>query len=486
MPPYPVITLTGADDPTNVTVDQQRFEGEDAYEQALQVCVARANELGGAVRVRGVTADGSEWPMVVTSDGQLHELPSTPTSANSKGISRRRLLAGVGIAAGALVVAGGATTGVLAWKAARETPPPPPPPKFPGKGANIPVLPPAGASTVATWAVVIDDAEEVRMLPSGLLAFRSSDQRLVVVNAATGQLQWAAGLPDQFGSLTTIVGETTTLLANYTPHGMDLWDLADPETPAPLHFDLTIQPSPVIATGEGALFDLGSQTAEIYVDGEMVQVDIPVPAVMAGARAGNAVGVNHTHWVEVTPDNIPTEHALQDIPDGARIDQARVLGTDLLAAIWSVEGGDQMTLHTLPEGALLGTVDLPNSPGEEEVLTAPNKGARVWRNTLITPDGLAPLEDYAPEGVDVTAQLLTDTEIWVRADNGPAQIPLASKTLVTEDSEATIPVATSDNLAFIVATRLDETILHAVEIHPPDVSPSDAGGSTASDAGGDS
>src|SRR5690606_14423060 len=140
----------------NVTVDQQRFEGEGAFDEALKVCVARAEELGGAVRVRGVARDGTEWPMVVTTDGQLHELPQVETpEGRAKSVSRRRLLIGGGLAAGALLLVGGGVAGAVAWSAAHQTPPPAPPPLFPGKGANLPVVPPGGGATVASWAVVI-------------------------------------------------------------------------------------------------------------------------------------------------------------------------------------------------------------------------------------------------------------------------------------------------------------------------------------------
>ena len=90
VPAYPVITLTGADDPDNVTVDGAPFTGDDAFDRALAACAERAGELGGAVRVRGIDRDGTGWPMVITSAGELHDLPDHPDSP-TKPLPRRLL-----------------------------------------------------------------------------------------------------------------------------------------------------------------------------------------------------------------------------------------------------------------------------------------------------------------------------------------------------------------------------------------------------------
>src|SRR5699024_5961492 len=118
VPAYPVLTLTGADDPDNVTVDGEPFNGEDAFDQALAVCAQRASELGGAVRVRGFDRDGAGWPMVITSAGELYDLadhPDSPTKPQKSPVRRRALL-GVAVGGAAVLLAGGTTAGVLAYR----------------------------------------------------------------------------------------------------------------------------------------------------------------------------------------------------------------------------------------------------------------------------------------------------------------------------------------------------------------------------------
>lgn len=484
VPPYPVITLTGADDPDNVTVDQQRYEGEDAYDRALQACVTRANELGGAVRIRGVSKDGTEWPLVVTADGELHELTSATNTKGGTSLSRRQLLIGGGLIGSMVVMAGGAVGGVALWQNSRRDPPPPPPPKYPGKGANLPVLPPSGIETQAQWAVLIDDrmARAVQLLSNGQMALPSTEGQVALVDAVTGQLQWTGKEPSQFGVLDLLEADGRTMLANYSDRGIDVWELSDPNGPSPHHIELDQQIATPLVTGEGALFALGSQTAQFLADGDLTLVDIPVPAVPAGLRAQKAVAVDHTGWIEIDAGGGATRSDLADLPEDARIEDARVLGTNLLAARWKTSEGTVLTAHSLPDGDLIGTAEVRGSG--KDPLMSPKRTAWVWDDVLITANDVTALEDYSPEGSSFSAETVTDTEVWGSAGQTPARLPLESRTVMLEDPEAVIPVATlaSASLAFIVATKLEETILHALAMDPATASASDGGG--ASDDGG--
>lgn len=478
VPPYPVITLTGADDPDNVTVDQQRFEGEDAYDRALQACVARAAELGGAVRVRGVAKDGTEWPLVVTADGELHELTPPSTGGEGEKLSRRRLLVGGGLLAGMIAVGGGSVGGFLVWRNAQQPPPAPPPPKFPGQGANLPVVPPRGVNSRAQWAVVIDGSEEraVQLLPNGQLVLPSSDGRLVLVDAATGQLQWAGGMPSRVGSFDVLELDNATMLANYTQTGIDVWDLADPNVPAAHHVDLKYQTSTPLTLGDGALFALGSQTAQLLVGRDLFLVDIPVPAIPAGVRQQKAIAVDHTGWLEIDQENVPTHTALAGLPEGARIEDARVLGADVLAARWETPEGSVLTAHSLQSGAVIGQAAVRGSG--QPPLASPSSLAWVWDDVLITAADVTSLEEYSGEDTSgFRAAVVTDTEVWGHVAQEPAHLSLDTRQLQLDDPDAQLPMATLDkSLAFIVATKLEDTIVHALAMDLPTPAPSDNGG----------
>src|SRR5699024_499767 len=132
------LTLTGADDPENVSVDGEPITGEDAFDRALSLCAQRADELGGAVRVRGIDGAGAVWPMVVTSAGELHDLSEhleTAPVPERTGVSRRSVLIG---AAGVLTLGAAAVGGTIGYRVVTASEESPPPPLFPGKGANLP------------------------------------------------------------------------------------------------------------------------------------------------------------------------------------------------------------------------------------------------------------------------------------------------------------------------------------------------------------
>src|SRR5690606_11113691 len=118
--------------------------------------------------------------------------------------------------------------------------------------------------------------------------------QLAIVNAENGQLQWTGKAPRGIGALRVFKGETSTALASITNRGLEIWDLEDPSTPDPFHFEAQRINASALATGDGVLFNLADQTAELYWDGELVLLDIPVPAVAAGVHDGTAIAVNHT------------------------------------------------------------------------------------------------------------------------------------------------------------------------------------------------
>ena len=486
VPAYPVITLTGADDPDNVTVDGAPFTGDDAYDQALAACAERANELGGAVRVRGIDRDGTGWPMVITSTGELHDLHDHPDSPNKpprKRVPRRALLIG----GAAVLLAGGTTGGILAYRALTAPEETPPPPLYPGKGANLPVAPPEGVETVAQWAVTIDADSTPIMLSNQRIALTTSSGSLVIVDGLTGQLQWtgaAAGRMDRVGELTI---DDTPVLASYADDEATLWPLNDPNTPTPQTLPLDAGRAETFITSSTApLWLLEPQTATYLAGNTLATVDVPVPAIAAGTHRGNVVAVSTGSWTSITADNASNENALEDTPSGAAPLQARVLGPDHLAVLWEVEDAATLTLHELPDGALIGQldqIDAPKQSDDAEPQTSPDGTTWTWHNVLIRPAADTPLVSLAsfstPEADDkaqpleISAQ--SDTTLWGTVDRIPTRYDVATGTTTFYDAEAAMPVgeARDGSLVYILASRLETTSLYALPATPP--TPSDGG-----------
>lgn len=491
VPPYPVITLTGADDPSNVTVDQQKIEGEDAYDQALAICAQRAADLGGAVRVRGVAADGTEWPLAITSAGELYELPqaaSGPQGTGRRGAGGRELtrrqaltLAGLG---GLVLTAGGAVGGAVAWKRMNEPEAPPPPQRFPGKNSNLPVIPPSGYAAQAAWAVVIDGQSTPQVMPDGRVLLTTPSSTIALVNGSDGQLQWSGAITGKGNAAhylpMTIKG--APFLVGAGSNGMDAWPLKS--SGSAQHVSLAESSATAIASSPTPLFVLQDQSAQFLAGGDLVTVDVPVPAVAAGMHGEDAVAAAAQGWYSITAKNQAHLHPLADVPPDATATNARVLGAEHLAVIWETPTDAIMTLHLLPDGTQVSqsVMDDADSANTNEPLSSPHGGVWAWGGMLIRPEGIRPLSDFRPEGDQgpaanrIRPETVTATTVWGMRSQDLLRIDLAGDLVTAEPPEAVAPMGTSADgkLAYIVADKLGETILYAV----PQTAASDQGGAS--------
>lgn len=486
VPPYPVLTLTGADDPDNVSVDGEPITGDDAFDRALSLCAQRADELGGAVRVRGIDGEGVVWPMVVTSTGELHDLserPEVTPALERTGLSRRSVLIG---AAGLLTLGAAAVGGTIGYRAITTPEAPAPPPLFPGQGANLPVIPPAGAGTVAEWAVVINPDTQPVLLTDQRILLLTSNGALVIVDALTGQMQWS-GTPD--GRLDTVnetVIDGTPVLASYTDDAVTLWPLNDPSTPSPQ--TLTVEQGraeTVVTSSSAPLWILESQTVSYLAGNALALVEVPVPAITAGTYDGAVVAVDGTSWLNIASNSAATKNPLGGTPEGAELLHARVVGSEHLAVLWGEPEAAVMTLHHLPDGALVDQIndlDLPRTRENTEPLASPDRATWVWQNVLIQPaqqpalTGLARMpvpggEDEAPFEV----ASVSDSAIWGEVDRVPTRYDVKTATTSTYDEDASLPLgeARDGSLVYMIASRLEQTSLYALPATPP--APSDGG-----------
>lgn len=500
VPPYPVLTLTGADNPENVTLDGQTFTGEDAYDQALGKCVERASELGGAVRVRGVDKDGKEWPLVVTSDGEMHDL-ATPAAKGKKRkgtkgatdapqTDRRTFLAAVIVGAGGLALLGGGLAGGYALYSANQPPEPPAPPKYPGKGALLPVLPPAGVSDNAQWAVKIDKTFTPRLLPDSRVAFMTPEKALIVVDAGTGQVQWtASGITrlDDKGTLFPLKINTVPMLGLAAGRGLTVWRMDTDAVSSSQQLEVAYGTATVLAHSEAPLWALGTQSAQYLTGDKLATVDIPVPARAAGVLDGNAVAVDVGKWLSISPDNTPTTHTLEDTPEGTLVD-AYLIDTTLLSA-WETDDNYTVAAHRLPGGYLIASETLKGRvPNNADPLVSPSRSMAAWAGVLVREDSLTPLANLQTSKQVHAAfkpEVITDHTLYGSLDSTPTRVNLSSLAVSAEAEDVALPLFMNkdETLAYIVANKLEDTILHALPArHVPAASD---GGGEASDGGGE-
>ena len=475
VPPYPVLSLIGTGGDTTVSVDGEQFTGDDAFAQALAYCAQRADELGGAVRARGTDEEGQEWPLVITADGELHELVRPDERAARPGTDRRRFLGGLALL-GIVVVGGGgaAAGGVYAWRKTHEAPTAPPPPKYPGRGANLPVVPPSGYAAQADWAVVVAKQDATpALLPDDSLLLAAPDGAVVQVDALTGQQKWTGGsASDSTGVFGFLTNEGRKYLTLSSSSGMDAGDLSAPGA-APTHLDLGgTGNGTAITSGPDALFVLADQSVELLIDGDLKILDVPVPAVAAGARKGHAIGAHAGGMVSIDGTNTASTTPLQEAPEGGVVKAARLLGDSLLATVWDTGEGGLITTHDATSGAKVAEISVDRVPrAEDEPMRSHSGRTWVWAGALIQGGKLALLaeatdkaQEAADQRNDFTPRLVTDTALWGDLGNATARYLLDTGELIPQDDEAVIPAALSadQQTAYVVAEKLGDQILYAL------------------------
>ncbi|MGQ4507398.1 hypothetical protein ACUH9O_08715 [Dermabacteraceae bacterium P13103] len=473
VPPFPVLTLTGGDDPENVRLDQQKFDGEDAYEQALQAAAARAAELGGVVRVRGVSADGTEWPMVMTADGQLHPLGDGPAVAGRgkslTGIDRRKLL-GASMLAGVGVMAIGSVGGLYYfWRRSNYVAPPPPPPKYPGKGANLPVLPPKGASLVAKWAAPIDKARQPQMLHSGHILVGLKEGRVALLDGENGQQVWSAPGVRSNGPIRLLTINGVQMISMATSNRLLAWRIDQPGK-GPQEIELfENQSGRVLSGGSEDFFELPHQSAQYLNGTDLAKVDIPVGAVPAGAWQKQAIAVSPEGLVKINARNEVSYSPLDNLPTAAHPTAARVIG-DNMATLWEANSQTTATLHDISTGTLIDRVESLSRlhRAADKLIHNAQRTNWGWGSLVIRPGKLLLPTIAQSNGSrqEITPSVIGEALAWAKNGKNPLRINLASGQITAEAEGTVVPSLISPNgkTIYVVADKDKQTFLYALDM----------------------
>lgn len=235
VPAFPVITVEviAAEHAFELLVDgrtQSVPDGESPTDAAVAAAAGIIQERGLRYsRVAGII-DGQRHLFVVGADGSRHDLTAPATRSQPEGGLRQRLdesktLRGVVFLGGfgLLVVVAVAAFAVIISAVTRpgdttpEAAPIPP-------AAELPVLPPAGWSSHATWAQPIHDRTRIADLDNGWATIIVDDQHAATIRPDTGQIQWSLTLSDTWQAgpwNTTIDGQP--VIAVQTRTSLDWW-----------------------------------------------------------------------------------------------------------------------------------------------------------------------------------------------------------------------------------------------------------------------
>ncbi len=465
VPPFPVVNLR-LDADGALFVDGARVvvpEGESPTTVGVQAVAeyVRAHHLN-AVRVRAATPDGV-FQMIVTATGEAIDTTPLPQSVAPR--RRPLLLAAIGTS----VVAVLSLTAVGVALAGGEDPAPPAvtgpttPASLPGAGANLPVLSPPGFAQKATWALPVAPRSTPTLLADGRVVLTDPDGELRIVDGATATTTWTGSKAR--AEVTPAEVQGRPVLAASSGEELSLWPLdmsADDWDGSPVTLDLTAR-GKVTYLGSVPLVALENQTVALFDGDGLTRRDVPVGARPVLATADGVIAVGADTWWLVPADGEPQEHKLPR-PTGST-------GKPLVVSA-ATDSQLVVTWSTGDDGAVAALIDLTDgtirasSPVEAGAIRAddvplhdPTGESMTLGSVLVdyssTPH-VAQLEDITPTAVHGrTVYGSSDRRAAVSASTGTVRV-------YGESTTPALPFAVTDDFAYFVAEKVDQTLLYAL------------------------
>lgn len=464
VPAFPVLTLAmeGEQFVTLNGLPVDVAEGESPSTAGVAAAAEHARSLGlQAVRVRAVV-DDTEHRMVVTADGEAHEL-DLPASDVPKRRSRLPLLISLGLAV--VIVIGGAAAVLAVVLQPAPTPVATADPKPPGAGANIPVLVPPGFSEQATWAIPVAPRSAPRLIDEQRLLITTDDGELHLIDAATGAVTWRGAQAPRANDVVHASEVQGRPVLATGDSSLTLWPLDTDQSPVPPVEVNVGRSAEVTYLGSQPLVTLPNQTVGLFTDDGLTLRDVPVTAVPILSGSEGVIAANEESWWTITADAAPTEEPLPR-PEG--IQGAPLLisaaDDDTLIVVWA-KPALTVTLVDLPSNKITLTTtinaritpqDVPIHAVDAETLTlgaafidysqAPRAVALPTRTIPVAISGLTVY------GTENNVAVLVDASVA-----SPSAEPFT--TLSTGVSES--PLAALPSTVYVISEKVDETLVYA-------------------------
>lgn len=491
--PHPVVAVH----PEGIDIDGQPVqlppgiapESAQARQFALREVAARYAGLNRPVKVRARDPDGTGWDLIVTPDGSVAPVSDEPAeypggkaprrkggrrrarprgggrAGGQGGPDKRRGLVAVGVFFAAVVVLG---VGAFALThrgggpiappehTAASTPPP----------ANLPVPPPPGFQSRATWVVPMTENTSVAVTPDHQVALTNGDGDLEVRDVATGVLRWKASLPiNSSGELhaTTIdghgvlaFGETSKLL---------YWRLDDPQ-----HVQHSVElpeGAQTSFTGPSPLVVLPDQTAA-YVTGDQAKlVDVPVGATAVSSTDSSVLAVNGKGklWTLKSGTGAPPPPVQLHLPrKGARLLRATPVPNGMFLVAWRYGSTRMVILYVTPGGpergrkALLGgSLDNVGTGLDSEVNLASDDGSVVTMGDMVVFPNVP--RAYTINGLNTATAV--NGHVY-GSDQTGGWVDVTAKGTRKLAGQSSAPSAVDGDVALVAAQKLNETLLYAL------------------------
>jgi hypothetical protein len=414
-------------------------------------------------------ASAARQAQVARAPGEA--VDAVPAPAEPAPPRRRRVVWVSGVVVGAVVLAAAGTYGVIALTGNLPEPGPSTPVgALPGAGATLPVQAPTGFDQAALWSVPVGDEPQILLTPDGgVLAAPAQDGTFTIFDRAKGTVTWEGQDPVEGLRLSQIGAEP--VLAADSPGTLHVWPLEapDPAGVAPTTIDLGSEEAEVTYDGTAPLIVLPDQKVALLDKKNATTVTLQVPegATPVAATPQHVIAVGPGAWWTIAPETDPVRKDLPRPKQAVGDPTAAIaVGGNQLAVVWHTKDSkkDVLALVGLNRNTIRATGLIRASafaPGTEPLRDRAGSGRTIG----------PVLVDVGPKPVvadlgDITPEAVIGRTVYGTSEDKPAVATLTAdgvKLKVAENPGESAPVAAlTKNLAFVVATQGDETILYAL------------------------
>ena len=465
VPVFPVLTVEVADG--ELLVDG-RVETIPSGVSATDAAVEAAAE---AVRRRGLDycrvsaiVGGVAYPLVVGADGSRHDL-STPTRArrSPNGTTPRAWVLPVAVMVFALVAAGVVVATVHQFRGqGRPAPVAAAPSPSP---TELPVLPPDGWSTHASWAVPLASLDRAAVLVyDGAVLAVTDDDALTSHDALTGVILSTGNIQGALKAgpvVTTIDGAVVIAVA--TSRHLYWWpavrNLADAQR-------VELEPSAQVSfAGTGPLITLPGQHAATIVAGVLSDRTVPAGAVAIRADGPAVTAVDtagHLWRLPDTQPHVPAPVATLRPPKRGQLPTLLGSAGAYLMLSWRSESGAATGTLTMVNlsGKTVARRDVPALKGGDAWTAGTTAAVAAGHTFLLQTPRVVPIADPTWRSIRVVGGTIYGT-----THGGDSAILTAGtgKVQVQRSVEATAPLAMSADRAFVAANTPDGPVLYALQ-----------------------
>lgn len=473
VPAFPCYVIDYDEDNETAELDGVPIEpahGVNIAEAAKEAAARKAEGHGlTAVRVKIRTPIGEEWTMIVTVDGEPLDTTPTPESQQRKPFIRpATVLGGVIITLGAL-----AGTTALAVHLSADTDQDQnaaPDWEIPGAGEQIPVGLPEGFTGPSDWLVDINDDTAAIGLNDGRILTANSDGILSARDPETAEPEWAgSGAPSDLSEIHETTWTGQPVLASYNRGKLTLWPLEDVtpgEAVAPEQVPVANE-AEILWDGDTPLVSLGDFIVLVPdEEGTLTEVTIPAGSEPVSAVDGEAVslGPETIYRTGLDGESTTTEFTPPESVDGPP-DTFWTAGTDALVLGWSApgsEGSPVIAVIDQETGETIIKDQVEQLPNESAEITYNADSQRAVIGTLAIRYDDHPSLNQIPALEDPVIEANT---LYGNTSDGPALVELGgpqdgAQPYATFTEHDTAPVIVAEDAAYVIAPRLDQTILY--------------------------